>query len=384
MPHTTSPKKKILLYSRLACYPMHWQAFEIICREHNLEAHIITTNYIDIAPAHKMLGWVDPEVVRASGGFAPTMHYVSQHSTWRKIVQIFRHLRTIKPDIIWAQEEPTNTFLFPLLVYYRFSRHPRIVAAACENIFAASVPTRLVYKYIYAFFWQRLGALLAVATPSITAIRIVGMPRSVDAVPLVAGCLSPTTTPTTITTPLRTDERTVIFGFVGRLCEEKGWRVVIAALRTLSPHIKLLLAADGPDRAEFDRIQSETALAGRIHNLGFIPKSELWNAYQAMDCLIVPSLTRPTWKEQFGGVLADAMVSGIPIIGSSSGAIPEVTGPAGIIVPENDPAALAEAMQRLANDNTLRHTLGHQGKQRFASEFSVPAYARKIAAVLLK
>jgi glycosyltransferase involved in cell wall biosynthesis len=196
--------------------------------------------------------------------------------------------------------------------------------------------------------------------------------------------LSPTTTPTAIATPLRSDAQTVVFGYAGRLCDEKGWKVVIAALRLLPPHIKLLMAADGPERALLDSILSEPELSGRIHNLGFIPKSELWNAYKAMDCLIVPSITKPTWKEQFGGVLADAMVSGIPIIGSDSGAVPEVIGPAGIIVPENNPAELAKAMTQLATDPSLRTKLGGIGEDRFATEFSVPAYARKIATALLK
>ncbi|MBY0309590.1 glycosyltransferase [Patescibacteria group bacterium] len=377
-------RKKLLLYSRLAFYPMHWQAFEKICTAHDLEPHIITTDYIDIAPAHKMLGWIDPKAVAEAGGFAPTVHYVSQGSVWHKVWAIFRHLRNIKPDLIWAQEEPTNSFLFPLLLYYQWNRHPRIVAATCENIFSFSRARRLVHTIILARLWRRIDALLASASPSIEAIRAIGMSSHIPTVPLVAGCLSPSTTPAAIQTTLRTDETVVVFGYVGRLCEEKGWKVIIAALRQLPPHIKLLMAADGLQRAGLDAFLVEPALTGRIQNLGFIPKAELWNAYQAMDCLIVPSITTATWKEQFGGVLTDAMVSGIPLIGSSSGAIPEVTGPAGIIVPENDPTELAKAMTLLAGDSALRTKLGTIGKDRFATEFSVPAYARKVAASLLK
>ena len=51
---------------------------------------------------------------------------------------------------------------------------------------------------------------------------------------------------------------------------------------------------------------------------------------------MLPSLTRPNWKEQFGRVLIEAMASGVPVIGSDSGAIPDVIGQAGLIFPEGD------------------------------------------------
>jgi glycosyltransferase involved in cell wall biosynthesis len=359
---------------------MHWEALVILCKEHDLDPYIITTDYIDLPPAHRQLGWIDPVREAMETGFAPKIYYLSKQSYLQRALQVFRYLREIKPDVVWAQEEPNMPFLYVLLIYYYFSpARPKIIAAVCENIF----PFTGLKRFLLNILWRRLDGLLAVATASITGVRKGGMPERVRAVPLVAGCLSPKTIPIPRPLTLRTHPDDVVFGFAGRLISYKGWRVIIEALRQLPQNYKLIMAADGPDREAFASLITAYGLQTRVQNLGFLPKDELWSLYKAMDCLIVPSQTVSGWTEQFGGVLADAMVSGIPIIGSDSGAIPEVVGPAGIIVPENNPVALMEAMRELADNKQKRLQLGAIGEKRFAEEFSIPAYAKKIARELL-
>jgi glycosyltransferase involved in cell wall biosynthesis len=113
-----------------------------------------------------------------------------------------------------------------------------------------------------------------------------------------------------------------------------------------------------------------------------LPKEELWRLYAASHCLVLPSLTKPLWKEQFGGVLADAMSAGLPIVASDSGAIPQVVGNAGIICPEGDPAALAAAIRSLADDDSACQRLQRAGRERFASCFDINSYATKLALCL--
>jgi len=66
--------------------------------------------------------------------------------------------------------------------------------------------------------------------------------------------------------------------------------------------------------------------------------------YQSADLFFLPSRTNITWEEQYGMVLVEAMVCGLPIITTNSGAIPEVVGTAGIILPEGDSKAMVEAI----------------------------------------
>jgi glycosyltransferase involved in cell wall biosynthesis len=167
--------------------------------------------------------------------------------------------------------------------------------------------------------------------------------------------------------------------FAGRICEEKGWKVLLEALRSLPETVRCMMAGDGPQAEEVKRRAAEPDFRGRVSYVGLLPRDRLLAMLKCSDCLVLPSLTTPRWKEQFGGVLADGMAVGVPLVGSDSGSIPEVMGPAGLVVPEGDAAALAQAIDRLRGNPALRAQLGAEGRKRFDNEFAIPAYARKIA-----
>jgi glycosyltransferase involved in cell wall biosynthesis len=89
-----------------------------------------------------------------------------------------------------------------------------------------------------------------------------------------------------------------------------------------------------------------------------------------LDALILPSLTTPMWCEQYGRVLTEAMASGLPVIASRSGAIPEVVDVAGLLVSEASVDDLAEAMGRLEVDRAEWDRLSRLGLARAATAFS--------------
>ncbi len=87
----------------------------------------------------------------------------------------------------------------------------------------------------------------------------------------------------------------------------------------------------GPEQAELERRVAEFDLRDQVNFTGQIPNLQMPVFFRNLDVLIVPSLTRPNWKEQFGRVLIEAMACGTVPIGSDSGAIPGVIGDAGIM-----------------------------------------------------
>jgi glycosyltransferase involved in cell wall biosynthesis len=92
--------------------------------------------------------------------------------------------------------------------------------------------------------------------------------------------------------------------------------------------------------------------------------------YHQLDALVLPSETRHNWKEQFGRTLVEAMASGVPVIGSDSGAIPDVIGDAGLIFHEGNIEELTAALTRLRDDAALVQRLCVAGRARVLERFT--------------
>jgi len=88
------------------------------------------------------------------------------------------------------------------------------------------------------------------------------------------------------------------------------------------------------------------------------------------------------WKEQFGHVLIEAMAMEMPVIGSSSGAIPEVIGRSDLIFPEGDSKALAQLIERLISDEVFYEEIAHYGLDRVTSHYTHEAIALRLKACL--
>ncbi len=163
-------------------------------------------------------------------------------------------------------------------------------------------------------------------------------------------------------------------GFIGRFEAVKGLDVLLEAARRLATPASLVLAGDGSLRS---------AMCGeRVHVLSSVAYEQVPSLLRALDVLVLPSVTILPWhREQFGRVLAEAMAAGVPVIGSSSGAIPEVIGDAGLVVPERDPAALAGAIDAVLTHEELRRRLIGLGRARARATFDWPNVAAQTLAL---
>lgn len=167
----------------------------------------------------------------------------------------------------------------------------------------------------------------------------------------------------------------VIVLYVGRFVPEKGIDDLLVALHLLDdsgPPVRLVCVGDGP--------MKPTLLAHTPRVRVFSPggREAVQPFYELADLLVLPSRTTPRWAEQFGRVLIEAMAAGVPTVGSSSGAIPEVIGDPALIFPERDPAALARAIDRLRRDPALRMAAGQAGQQRVATHYTNEVIAARM------
>jgi glycosyltransferase involved in cell wall biosynthesis len=172
-----------------------------------------------------------------------------------------------------------------------------------------------------------------------------------------------------------------IIGFAGRLVEEKGLRDLVAAARLVSGRRRLLLVGDGPLRGELERLDGDL----EIDIDDSVSHETMASAYARMDVLVLPSRTTEKWKEQFGRVLVEALWCGVPVIGSSSGAIPWVIGvtQGGLTFREGDARELAGLLERLRDSPLEREELARRGREGTQRHFSVEAAADGLESLLV-
>jgi glycosyltransferase involved in cell wall biosynthesis len=167
-------------------------------------------------------------------------------------------------------------------------------------------------------------------------------------------------------------DRPFTVGYAGRLHESKGLLDLLAAVRRLPAPVELLLLGDGPMRT---RLDGQALPGSTVRVLNTLTHEQMPSGYAQLDVLVLPSRTTPTWSEQFGRVIAEALWCGVPVVGSSSGAIPrllELTG-GGLVFEEGDADGLARQLTRLRGDPALREQLARTGRASVRRLFSVPA-----------
>jgi len=144
----------------------------------------------------------------------------------------------------------------------------------------------------------------------------------------------------------------------------------IADLRARGVEVRADFAGGGPMREELQRTVSQLGLEGAIRLLGVVPHQELLDrlAQGEWDAMVLPSEV-----EGIPVSLMEAMARGIAVVGTEVGAIDELlSGGAGVIVPPRDTAALAAAIERLA-DPGVRAEMARAGRKRIEASFSASA-----------
>ncbi|MBI4416672.1 MAG: glycosyltransferase family 4 protein, partial [Euryarchaeota archaeon] len=169
--------------------------------------------------------------------------------------------------------------------------------------------------------------------------------------------------------------------FAGRVVPDKGVHVLAEAASLLGPSDGYVLVAGPRGRTEADRayadrlptLAGEAGASGRFRCLGALSQEQLEDLFRACDVVVVPSV----WAEPAPMVAIEAMAHGHPVVASSVGGLPFLVpdGQAGLLVPPQDPRALAEALRRLAHDASLRERLGSQARKQAERRHALTRFA---------
>ena len=286
---------------------------------------------------------------------------------WKTAV-IRRLVGEFRPDVIHIEEEPwTSAAAFGIRLARRLGAHS--VLSTAESLprsyslvqrFRRERNLRLTHGLIAA---NRLAAALAARAGSERANLI--LPQ--------LGLAPPPLQP-------RVPHPGFNIGFVGRLVPERGLDLLFRACVGLAGDWKLSVLGTGPSQEELEALAQRLGISGRVAWLGALPREAAEAVWGRLDCVVFPSRTTPRWVLGTGQGVLHAMASGVAVIGTESGALPELVGDAGRVVPEEDVAALTSALQQLYGDRPECERLGSLGRRRVLEHFSPDAIAAKTLA----
>lgn len=184
----------------------------------------------------------------------------------------------------------------------------------------------------------------------------------------------------TISKPTWINDEWISILVVARVSRWKRHDLVLAAFEKIAlteknAHLICVGEKDYSEPAWWDELQEKTkcsSFSQRIHWIGAVDDVRPW--YRAASMMVLSSINEP-----FGRVVVEAMACGVPVIATQSGGIPEIITHMqnGILVPENDIDAIAEAIMKILHDKTLEKRIIEEGLQR-AERFSMDLHIERM------
>lgn len=352
-----------------------WRQRERELRAQGVDVHLLSASVWDEGGRRVRLVPESGELVRGvrTWGSHPALFVYDPRPLWRALRDRW--------DLVDIHEEPFALATAEVLALRAVQRvlrprrpSPPYVLYSAQNI---------AKRYPWPFRWLEARALHDAAAISVCneeagrVVRAKGMRGPVEVIPLgldlARYCRAPAGEPATNRPDGGRSATTITVGYAGRLAAHKGVAVLLRAVAR-DDRLHLRIAGAGPDAAALR--DAARHLGTRVTFLGPLDDEDLPAFYRGLDVLAVPSLETAGWVEQFGRVAVEAMACGTPVVASDSGALPDVVGAAGILVPPGDPQALCDALLRVATEPNLAEALRISGQER-AAACSWPEVARR-------
>lgn len=169
-------------------------------------------------------------------------------------------------------------------------------------------------------------------------------------------------------TPVPDHAGPVVIGTARGLEWRYGIDLLIRAFALLDhPEARLVIAGEGPQRAEYEALIATLGLAGRVELAGWVDPAEIPATYRRFDVFVAPSRI-----EAFGVAVLEAAAAGLPAVVSSVGGLLEVVEDqvTGLTVPPEDPEALAAALDALIRDPERRRQMGVAARRFVESRYA--------------
>ncbi len=291
--------------------------------------------------------------------------------------QLNKIMREVRPEILHIDEEPYNFATFQAM---RLARQQKIPAlfVAWQNIYRNYPPP---FRQVELYNYRHAAAALAGTRDAQDVLKRKGFRGPIHIIPQFGFDLE--IYKRSKPRQARTADAPFTLGYLGRLVESKGLPLLVEALAMLPGYCRAIFIGNGPMKSELEALAVRLGVTRRVSFKPGVPTYEVPRELEQLDVLVLPSLTRPNWKEQFGRVLVEAMACETPVIGSSSGEIPNVIGDAGLIFTEGNAQELAACIHRLLDDPGLYAMLAARGRQCVLDHYTQEQIARRTYEVYL-
>ncbi|NVM04907.1 MAG: glycosyltransferase family 4 protein [Candidatus Helarchaeota archaeon] len=296
---------------------------------------------------------------------------------------LVKAIRRSKPDIIHLLEEPYSLFSLQTIALKKLlAKKARVIFFTSDNLsYNYKFPYRFSFflKRIEIFTFKNLDYALCVNEEVKNILRLKEFNKPAKILPHCFDfSLFKKTDPGKLKDEL--ELKGTVIGFIGRIIREKGLNTLLKACSELTEEFTLLIIGRGNYKSELIKLSKELSITERIRFIDVVKYEKVPKYLGLMNIFVLPSVTTERWKEQFGRVIIEAMACEVPIIGSSSGAIPEVIGEYGLIFRENDYIDLKNKILILMKNREYRNRLIELGIN-YVKNFSVEKFAKKVYAI---
>jgi glycosyltransferase involved in cell wall biosynthesis len=287
-------------------------------------------------------------------------------------------IRKLQADVVIVFEEPFSLFALQSVIWVKlFSPESKIIFHTWDNLSKGkdySYRPRVLYKMIERFSMRHSAGLIAAnqeAADYFSQLYETVVKKIYFGIDLVSyrGYYAKNS--------ITEADKTIFIGYIGRIVRSKGVETLVRAMNLIENTIHLLIVGNGPDLNAIKELVKSIGLTDRVRFYPAVSADEVAKYLSMLRVLVLPSRTTDTWKEQYGRILVEAMACGIPVVGSSSGAIPEVIDEAGLIFPEGDESVLAAHIQKIILNPELWEQYSKAGRCR-AEKFSASEFADSV------
>ena len=298
----------------------------------------------------------------------PMSWYLHFYSGLRRLV------RDIEPDVIHLWEEPWSVVALQARM---LKGRAALVMEVDQNILKRLPPP---FESIRKQVLRHTDHVLSRSPAATAVVRARGYSGPVS--PIGYGVDQATFHPSA--GPVSSGQQGVLkIGYVGRLVEEKGLDDALDAMARYPAPVSLALMGEGPHEGRLRQRIDQLGLADRVTIRGWGAPADVAAFIRQLDALVLLTRTTPTVREQFGRVIVEAQSCGVPVIGARSGAIPDVVGEGGWIVPERDPDTLARLLDSIVKDPAAVASRSVEARRNVATRFTYEAVAEAFASACI-